>query len=54
MNRRFQHLQFIQFLAVKRLRQRLRRLEDENRKLSFRLAELEIEKSPGDETSGHE
>lgn len=54
MNRRFKHLQFVEFLAVKRLRQRLRKLEDENRGLRFRLAEMEIERSPGDEPSGHE
>ena len=53
LNRRFKHLQFVQFLAVKRLRQHLRRLEQENRGLRDRLAEMEIERSPGDETSGH-
>lgn len=54
LNRKFEHLQFIQFLAVKQMRQRLQRLERENRELSFRMAELEIEKAPGGETSGHE
>lgn len=54
LNRQFEHLQFIQFLAVKQMRQRLQRLERENRELGLRLAELEIEKAPGGETSGHE
>lgn len=54
LNRQFQHLQFIQFLVVKQMRQRLRRLERENRELGLRLAEMEIEKTPGGQTSGHE
>jgi hypothetical protein len=53
LNRRFKHLQFVQFLAVKRLRQHMQRLEQENHGLRDRLAEMEIERSPGDEPSGH-
>jgi len=54
LNRQFEHAQFIQFLVVRQLRQRLQKLERENRELGLRLAELEIEKAPGGETSGHE
>jgi hypothetical protein len=54
LNRQFEHAQFIQLLVVKQLRQRLQKLERENRELGLRLAELEIEKAPGGETSGHE
>jgi hypothetical protein len=54
LNGLFKHLQFIQFLAVKQLRQRLQGLESENRKLRGRLAELEAENAVGDEGSGLE
>lgn len=54
LNRQFQHLLFIQFLAVKQMRQRLQRLERDNRELGLRLAELEIEKASGKEAPGHE
>lgn len=54
LNRQLQHLQFIQFLAVKQMRQRLQRLERENRELGLRLADMEIGKAPGGQTSGHE
>jgi hypothetical protein len=54
LNRQFEHVLFIQFLAVKQLRQRLQRLEGENRELGLRLAEREVEKAPCGGTSGHE
>ena len=54
LNRLFKHLQFIQFLTVKQLRQRLQRLESENRELRSRLDELETENAVVGEASGHE
>ena len=54
LNHQFKHLQFIQFLTVKQLLQRLQRLESENRELRGRLAELETENAIGGETSDHE
>jgi len=54
LNRLFKHLQFIQFLTVKQLRQRLQRLESENRELRSRLDELETENAIVGEASGHE
>ena len=54
LNRQFKHLQFIQFLTVKQLRQRLLALESENRELRGRLAELETENAIGGEASDHE
>jgi hypothetical protein len=54
LNHQFKHLQFIQFLTVKQLRERLWRLESENRELRGRLAELETENAIGGETSNHE
>lgn len=54
LNRQFKHLQFIQFLIVKQLRQRLQRLESENRELRSRLDEQETENAIVGEASGHE
>lgn len=54
LNRQFKHLQFIQFLTAKQLRQRLLRLESENRELCGRLTALEAENTVVGETSGHE
>ncbi len=54
LNRQLEHLHFIQFLAVKQMRQRLQRLERENREMGLRLADMEIGKAPGGQTSGHE
>ena len=54
LNHQFKHLQFIQFLTVKKLLQRLQRLESENRELRSRLAELETENAIGGEASDHE
>ena len=54
LNEQFKNLQFIQFLTVKQLRQRLQRLESENRELHGRLTELETENAIVGEASGHE
>jgi len=54
LNGQFKHLQFIQFLTVKQLRQRLLVLEIENRELRGRLAELETENAICGEAPNHE
>jgi len=54
LNRQFKHLQFIQFLTAKQLRQHLLRLESENRELRGRLTALEAENTVVGETPGHE
>ena len=54
LNDQFKSLQFIQFLTVKQLRQRLQRLESENRELRSRLDELETENAFVGEASGRE
>jgi hypothetical protein len=54
LNRRFEHAQFVQFLAAKKMRLRLEDLERANRELELRLAAIEMEKASGGGTSGHE
>ncbi len=54
LNGQLKHLQFIQFLTVKQLRERLQRLEMENRELRGRLAELETENVLCGEATDHE
>ena len=54
LNRQFEHAQFIHFLTIKKMRQRLERLERDHRELELRLAGVEMEKAPGGKTPGHE